>query len=370
MDRYDAAGTAHNPDVSGPTEQLQLRWEARTRPSFSTQPERPLSPIRIGTAVYVAGSGFVALDADSGDTRFRIEGTHNSAPTWARAERYETGTVVTATEEATVGYNAGGGISLLGNAGARRWQTTPSPEQSTPSPISLDSRSVVPVSAAGTVYVPTGESNGTELLALDPNSGAVQWQFESSPPKDALPARLLRPAVQDGMVYAVSATGAVLAVTAEDGTQQWEGYVGSSPGPATATPAGLLVPYAEGLALFDPDGTVLWDRSLGEYGEVTAAAATDERAAVVHEHTLSVLDIATGEQLWTAEGFVTTPVIADGVVYVPGRGQLAGFDLDTGDRLFTYDHSERLQGPLSPPVVGDGRLYCNSFSRTIALEHA
>lgn len=372
MPRYDAAGTAHNPDASGPKSEPTVQWEVDREQSTGIEPE-PSALIRTGTALYTTGRQLLGIDLDDGDVRFRHDGEYTTPPVRAHASQYETSTVAVGTRRGLLGCNASGGLRLFDRTlGTRRWLADDfaTGEDRTSVMFTSQRRASRPVPRDGTVYTLTPSEQQTELIAVDPNDGSVRWRFQPQFPERSVFDPLVRPAIRDESLYLATSAGNVVAVATDGSTQRWERTLDvSETASPTATAAGLLVPHADGVTLLGYDGSIRWNRTLGDQSErATPAAATDETAAFVHGERLYAVGLERGTTLWTAGGFIQRPVIADGVVYTGELRHLVGFDLTTGEQQFEFEHSETLRGVLSPPVVGDGRLYCNSFRKTVALE--
>jgi outer membrane protein assembly factor BamB len=89
------------------------------------------------------------------------------------------------------------------------------------------------------------------------------------------------------------------------------------------------------------------------------------------EATIAALDAKTGEDLWRVEteGYVSTPAIVDGVLYVGTgiqqsedvqEGALLALDTTDGTELWTFP----LAGIASDPVVIDGHVYISATMST------
>jgi len=132
------------------------------------------------------------------------------------------------------------------------------------------------------------------------------------------------------------------------------------------------------------DGSVDWAVELGN--NAGRVAFDGERAYVVSmrygdsdggvnysdETTLHALDPSSGDKLWTFErgGWFTSPVVADGAVYVGergspnGNGNLHALDAATGEELWTVD---RTGGVNALAAVGDVLYVADDADRVLAL---
>lgn len=362
MDRCDPAGTGYLPTASGPKDGVEVTWSHETTDWFlGTAP-----PIRLGDTIYAVGSGFLALDADTGTKRFGAPGPYQSAPARVPAPAYTTDTLAVTAPSGVFGLNADGGVNvpfLDRSLGAQRWAGPRSPGAGFFGPAA----SKTPVAADGVVYTAIPGTNS--VSALDPNDGSVLWRHTHHK-NDAVSADFNRPAVREGLVYVTNWPNQATAYRAESGERQWRRELDEQMVLApVATEAGVVVPTRSGVRLLDAeDGTTLWRRSLdGNMTEGAPAVAEGTIFIGDERSTLHAVDVATGEVRWTTpfEG-PTSPVVADGVVYAVRAGfSLLAFDAASGEILFEYRPS---QVPLSTPVVGDGVLYATNRRRVIALE--
>ena len=139
-----------------------------------------------------------------------------------------------------------------------------------------------------------------------------------------------------------------------------------------------------GLAAVTDDGGIDWRVELGN--NAGRVAFDGERAYVVSmrygesdggvnysdDTTLHAVDPANGDELWTFErgGWFSSPVVADGVVYVGergspnGNGNLHALDAESGDALWTFDRTE---GVNALAAVGDFLYAATDGGRVLAL---
>jgi outer membrane protein assembly factor BamB len=362
MSRYDPAGTAFSPTATGPKDDVETAWTTRTPDWFAGTS----APILSEQTLYAAGGGMLALDVETGARRFGFPGAYRSTPAVARTAVYQTPTLVTTATAGLFGVNAGGGIDLPfveRHLGGERWHGPSATGSSnfgrlTPVP---------PVTASGRVFTPVAGTN--DIVAVDPANGTVVWERVVDE-DDTVSAQLRRPAVRDGTVYVTSWPSRAAAYDAATGERQWRRELDDQLVlPPVAMPGGVVVPSRRYVWLLDPDdGTTLWRRDLDGNATESRPAVADDRVFLTDERgSLYALDLATGETEWTTpfDG-VTAPVVADGVVYAVRSGvELLAFDAATGDRRFRFTPS---QVPLSPPTVGNGRLFLANRHRIVTLE--
>lgn len=365
MPRYDPPCTGHAPDASGPADDVRVAW----RTEIGSLSGAIGAPIALGDAIYVTGGGLLAIDADDGERRFARRGPYETPPVRAKSDVYRTDALAVAGPGAIYGLNEDGGIDvpvLDAAIGSQRWSTESS--GSSPGAVSFGNPPYDPVAAGNSVYAPLPDSE--RLVALDADDGSVRWSASPGPEHHG---GVRRPAVRSGTVYAVTGyPGTATAYDARDGTQLWERSVGEghvlSP---VATDAGMLVPRETGLTLLDSgSGSVTWERELDGEFEHGSAAVADGTAFVAADHGSGgtyALDLATGEERWTADGVAgTAPVVADGVVYLGDGHQIRALDAETGDERFAW------AGEFQPnqPIVARGRLYTVDLGNLVALEEA
>jgi len=363
MSGYDPAGTRYNPAVSGPVTDVEPAW-TYDAPSWFHGAN---SPIRIGETLYATGSGVVALHVEDGTERFVRRGPYTSGLAAADAEPYQSPTLAVTSTGGVYGVNTTGGIAIPGTnrgIGSERWHGPPYGEYQptidhTPTPD--------PVAHEGIVYVPVVGTN--DIAAMDASDGAVRWRMTVEE-DDVISAGFGRPTIRDDTLYVANWPGQVSAYDIEDGTQRWQRDRDDQMQLCTpVTDTGVIVTSRTGVALLDTDdGGPIWERDLDGNATGGAAAVTDDRVLLSDGNDeFHALDLETGESYWSREfARESKPVVADGTVYaVEEKATLRAFDVDSGTEQFSYEPE---QVPLSPPIVGDGRLYVTNRRRVLVLE--
>ncbi|MEY7848783.1 PQQ-binding-like beta-propeller repeat protein [Natrarchaeobius sp. A-rgal3] len=360
MRRVDAAGTGYSPAASGPKDGVQRRWKRDPDASI----RGTAAPILVGDALYVVGRrSLVALERETGHTRFVRDGPFFSAPAYVETSAYRTDALAVSGSAGIYGLDAAGGYDLPGRAvGLERWHAPGDPPSGY---LSAEPREPSPVVADGTVYATLPETD--RIAAFDANSGGLEWEYAIDGPSRS---SANRPAVRDGTVFASNAGLTVSAVAADTGEERWAvepDLVG--PLSPTATNDGVVVPASNAVVALDADdGETLWTYDHGGNTTEGSAAVADGLAFVTDgDDELHAIDLETGEAEWTVEyGFATNPVVADGVVYVSyfWAGELVAFDLETGERRWTYDEPVA----ISQPAIGDGVIYVGVEDGVVALE--
>lgn len=358
MERYDPAGTGFNPSASGPKDGVRVRWQR--------EPDDHLgggsSPILLDGTLHVTGYGLLALDATTGETRFVTEGSYQSSPVRAEATAYTTDTLAITSPWGVYGLNAGGGVRLLGHQfGTERWH---GPGHEPDHTVFGPPMAVPPVAVGSTIFTPVPGVG--DVVALDANDGRERWR--QSPGDE-----LRRPAVRNGVVFAVNWPYRVSAYDADAGAERWQRDLDEQMVLApTATDDGVVVPRRSGVTYLDAsDGSVRWKFDHGGNATEGAAAVAEGHVFVVSDGddgSLYAIGLDAGDERWSSplrgEG---TPVVADGVVYVStAANELVALDAAAGTVRWRYE--SRL--PLSTPAVGDGVLYAVAHDRVLALEEA
>lgn len=195
-----------------------------------------------------------------------------------------------------------------------------------------------PILVAGRTIV--GLDNG-KVLALDMSTGTPAWESVVSVPMGRSELERLvdvdaEPVEVDGMVYAVSYSGDLVALEFGRGRNEWRAEVASITGIA-ATDNALYVSARDGtvVALDRASGVVLWRQKSLLYRELSRP--------VIHQGLVAVADLE-GYVHWLSprDGRIVTrsrpvrdrvstpPVVADSRLYVMAdNGKLAAVDIQT-----------------------------------------
>ncbi len=148
----------------------------------------------------------------------------------------------------------------------------------------------------------------------------------------------------------------------------------------------LIAGAGPGLAAYDVrDGSIIWETSVVSEGgrrwtqDPSPALAGDD--LLLAWNSLHALSAADGEQRWEYEHshmLTFTPTIADGKVLTillpPDEDRfsrnrlLAAIDVATGEQLWTAPVTSRQRGIYTSPVVADGRVYAFDDEHLYALD--
>jgi len=228
-----------------------------------------------------------------------------------------------------------------------------------------------PVLVGGKIYF-TGSRNGTaKIICLEAKNGKELWNVDlgQDPEKGYNSGWGGGPrgsaTVSEGLVYAISANGDLVAVSAEDGAKKWqknlvEDFGGKIPGwgysecPLVDGDKLVVTPGGKGgaiVALDKKSGKILW-RSKGlkdkaQYSSVIVAEVNGKRQYVqLFMKKLAGVDAESGKLLWSSEwpsgrtAVIPTPIYHEGHVYMTS-GYGAGCKLVKIDgMLYCLDEAE------------------------------
>ena len=199
------------------------------------------------------------------------------------------------------------------------------------------------VIASGKVFLTTGTSSGSQLLALEQTNGATAW----GPAAIAgLTGGSAGVAYDDGQVFVAEAgfgSSTVNAYNADTGALAWSTPLGAaSPGAPTAAD-GFVYVVATGnstlYALNETTGAIAWQQPLSLAGG-TPAVTADGVYVTSTSTGCSTTDFrpATGEVIWTGSDGSSfcpqtadaTPAVANQSVYSPDSSGAAVFPAETG----------------------------------------
>lgn len=212
--------------------------------------------------------------------------------------------------------------------------------------------------ADGLAYVGTAEG----MAAVDPRDGTERFRVSVGAAVDGAPA------VGDDRVFAVTASGRLVGIAVDDGTDasdriDWEAPLdtGSGAGPTVADGTVVVAGDDGRIAAYTADGDPLWDRSL--YSGIAGGTAVTDAHVVVGVEAAEVvaLDRNDGAVAWRAgtRGPVRgTPAVAGGsdtTVYAADHdGTLSAFDAADGEVRFRHRVGRWLD---ATPAVGHGAVF-------------
>ncbi len=171
-----------------------------------------------------------------------------------------------------------------------------------------------------------------DLTAYNPDSGQAGWKESLARSSEGSAAGILadpaRPAIDRGIVFAVSHGGKMIAVSEATGERLWTRNVTSTQMPWAAGEAVFVVDVRGKLmGLNRTDGKIRWTTDLP------------------------------GQARWSG------PVLAGGKLWLAsGEGQLMSVDAKTGQQLGSVDLDEKV---FVTPVVAGGRMYILADDATL-----
>lgn len=220
-----------------------------------------------------------------------------------------------------------------------------------------------PLAAFGLVAASAIDAAGgrAPVLAFDLQTGAALWEFDLPDARGLYPDRGAMALSPDGMLYAATLGGSVVALDAIRGTRAWESRVdGAVYGGVTVREDLLLVPAGESLAVLDREtGRLL--RTLPTEGRLDTAPSVAGGLAFTagDDGRVSAFDLQTGAPVWAAETdgpFNAALLVRDGAVYAATMaGTVFGFEARTGTVLWRTSVSARSVS-ASPALSPDGAL--------------
>jgi outer membrane protein assembly factor BamB len=223
-----------------------------------------------------------------------------------------------------------------------------------------------PTIADGRVYAVTIEGR---LFCLNVEDGAEIWSYRGIPQQASM-LNNVSPAVDGATVVVDFPSGDVMAFRADTGDPLWSDQLGQSA--ASSSVAGLNDPsrpaiadgvvYAVGhggrmIATSVETGERLWSASIA--GIETPWVAGEAVYVVDISGKLVALNRSTGEIRWATKlpggGAWSGPVLAGGRLWVASsQGKLAGVDAATGNVSADRDLGGKF---FVQPIVADGRMY-------------
>jgi eukaryotic-like serine/threonine-protein kinase len=193
------------------------------------------------------------------------------------------------------------------------------------------------------------------LVALNAQSGAVVWQFDSAEPIASSAT------VADDTVYFADFTH-LYALELKTGKERWHfahAVVTLFFAPIVVNELVIAVDHDTIYALNRRDGQIVWQRNFAKR-EVIPAAATPAQIYVKSVNQLWALDAQSGAVIWNyaTTSFISLPALTTAHLYIVTRSdsssQLRTLQQSDGKELW---RSENLQLSNSAPVITNGAVY-------------
>ncbi|HTV77307.1 MAG TPA: PQQ-binding-like beta-propeller repeat protein [Steroidobacteraceae bacterium] len=201
------------------------------------------------------------------------------------------------------------------------------------------------VIADGMIFLTTGTSGGSQLLALSQSNGGTAWGPVAISGTTGGSAGVAYDSEQVFVTQDQSGIGGgstLYAYNAATGALNWSASLGgASPGAPTVADGYVYVIVggtATLYALNETTGAIAWDQSLTTASGTPAVTADGVYVAATTSGCFTIdFRPATGEVIWDTSGGTlycpqgATPAVANGLVYSSNTSALAIFDAETGD---------------------------------------
>ena len=205
-------------------------------------------------------------------------------------------------------------------------------------------------------------SGTAAIYAFELTTGGALWDFDLPDPQGIYPDRGAMALSDDGLLYAATLGGSVLAMDAIRGTRLWETKVaGSTYGGVTVAGETLLIPAGDTLVLLDrADGRLRQTLALG--GRLDTAPAYSEGLVytAADDQKISAFAAETGERRWSAETdgpANAAPLVSGGTVYAATMaGTLYALDAISGALRWRTNVSSKALA-VTPALSADGLLF-------------
>lgn len=204
------------------------------------------------------------------------------------------------------------------------------------------------------LYVGGSNPDGTQLTALDPQTGDEVW----TQPYDTH-NWITTPAIDASSIYFGTYEGTVYAINRYTQAEQWSVETGDIIWASPTIKDGTV--YIGGkdhrLHAIDGDtGSEQWAFETEWEINATVAVANDSVYIADGDGHIYAVDAATGDEIWQFEGenyIEAAPTVVDGTVYT-GKDAVYALDADDGDKQWAFTSPNLFS---TSPSVGDGTVY-------------
>ena len=234
-------------------------------------------------------------------------------------------------------------------------------------------------------------SHAMHHIALADTIGRI-WRTKIGAGSTANARMTAAPVVAGGAVFTLDADSTATAVRAADGLVLWSRNLApafeelGALGGGLATEAGILyvaTPYGDLAALDAATGGLLWAQQLGVPVRAAPTVSGSRVFTITVDNRVHALSAATGEVLWTHEGFTETaglvggasPAVDGDTVVVPySSGEIFALRADNGrpswsdslSRVGRVTALAQISDIRGQPVIDRGTVYAVSHSGRMA----
>lgn len=192
------------------------------------------------------------------------------------------------------------------------------------------------------VYI-GGGFGSYEFYSFDAETGKPLWLFHCG---DDGPTAAV---VEKGCVAFNTESCILYVLDAETGEQLWGKWLGD---PLMSQPA----ISGDRIVMAYPGSQIYEEQYLEDDSYIEDEYIEEPGYAYQYYHAISCMELRTGKEFWTQPipgEIISAPIIADGKVYCSTlEGSVHCFDLETGEKLFSYQHQA-----TSAPWIWEGELY-------------
>jgi outer membrane protein assembly factor BamB len=250
--------------------------------------------------------------------------------------------------------------TTLGTHLARRWSSPSFPVTRSADVLEWSA----PLAAFGLIVAASIETGAgcASLHAYELSSGTPLWDFDLPDPRGIYPDRGAMALSEDGILYAATLGGNVIAIDAIRGTRRWSAQVQAIVyGGVTLAENYLIIPADMHLIVLDRQtGSLVRTLTLTGRIDTAPAAANGVAYAASDDNMLHAFSLETGGEQWqtkTDGPFDAAPFLYGNKLYAAAMsGSLYALDIQTGKIDWKTNVTEKSIS-VTPAVSADGLLF-------------